>query len=303
MRVLCFLFLAILAFIAPVMAQPQLVTQHPAVLEAMERADRAVSRTEIRTQGTMNAPVIRTMGGGGNTGVPPVTLILNRVQFEEGQQLQASLFVFHDSELAWTRVWVVRHMIHPETNYPSGDRGGGRNNRESGIAVFLEPGKLVPVQNYVFDGAEAPGMYVFAVQLYTNERGGGGSTIALGTSFVFKSFRVLDSAGSLHIANTEKRGQQLLLRGNFHPVTLPEPPLGPVTIQQWVVIDGSPHRIWRASNTEAVVDLGERFIQPGIYDVTLLARHPGNSAYDSTTLPGGLRVYLTPPVPVPPGQK
>lgn len=276
LKVLSLTIMALLAFVAPIVAQTetaqtQLISEHPAVQTAIQdilnsQRETSSAKGAYRMMGAGPNPV-----SGGGVQTPSVALVLNRLQFEEGQQLQSSLYVLPD---AWFvgQVRMVRLMINIDTN----------QTRKASSFVTLIPGETIPVQNYIFDGSEPSGMYVYVVLIFNQY---GQFLAQAGTSFVFQSFGRFDNEGHVRVDSAEKQGRYMYLKGNF--------PFSTGQLQQLVVIGKRVFPITQSNQANAIVDLGDEFaLSPGIYDITLLVWYPGNTSYDSNTLPGGLKIFL-----------
>lgn len=277
MQVLSLTIWVLLTLTAPVVAQTetaqvQLVSEYPAVQTAIQDVlnsqREALAKGTYRTLATGPSPVL-----GGVIQKPPVALILNRLQFEEGQQLQSSLYVLPG--MWFGQVKMVRLMVSVDTNL----------TRMASSIISLVPGETIPVQNYIFDGSEPSGMYVYVVMIF--DAYSGQLITHVGTSFVFRSFGQYDNSGHLRVDSAERQERFLFLKGNFVPSSfLPD------KLQQFVVIGRGVFPITKSDQNTAIVNLGSEFaLPPGIYDITLLTWHTDNTAYDSNTLPGALRVF------------
>jgi hypothetical protein len=273
--------LALLAAL-PSAAQTQLVSDHPAVKAAVEQflSDQAVAGPAKNT-GVRLAATSPTYAGRSLL-APPVVLRLNRSQFNEKEVLQASLVVLPEINKGGNPgpVYVSVLSIHIDS--------GSTRGTYAGRHVLLE-GEIIPLQTYIFDGYEPSGMYAYVVMIHDASTG---QLLAMpGTSFVLRTFRQSDSRGYIRVDSGEVSGDRhVTLRGNFGI----SPNLG-----QFVVIGGQKFPIVKSSGDYAVVDLGSPWALPaGIYDITVVAHTPGNTAYDSTTTPCVLRIFL----PVPPGK-
>ena len=294
-------FLAILAASA-VMGQtsnPQLtlVSDHPAVKAAVEKfaADQAVNTASGKNTGSRYTSGLK-YGGGYRFSAPPVALRLNRVQYEERDALQASLYVLATpgSELPAGPVTISVLRIHVDS-YKGAE---GIRGTYAGMHVLL-PGQIIPLETYIFDGSEPSGLYAYVVLI--NDANTGQTLIMPGTLFVFRNFVRNDNSGQVHVDLAEIRGRYVVLRGSFNE-------LGS---GQFLVIAGRKFPIisknLTSGGTYASADLGSpSVLPPGVYDVTLVAGREGNAAYDSVTAPGILRVPLccntesTSPFPLPP---
>lgn len=276
-----FFVLAVLALTAPiVVSQTQLLSELPAVqVAANEVAQQVRAIAPEQKKGSHLSPMGAGDGGGGSSGLPPVALLVNKLQFEEGQQLQTSLLVFPGN---YSVARVVRFMMHADSG----------TIRTSSFFTALVPGEVVPVQNYTFDGSEPSGVYIYSVVLFDPWDN---PFAQVGTALVFRGITERnDGSGFARIESAETQGKLLNLRGRFFRNDLPSTGIG-----QWVTIGKRTFPILKASETTATVDLGDSNLAPGIYDLTLLIRRNGNIAYDSLTAPGTLRVYQPrPPQPV-----
>lgn len=279
MRVFSVMVLVILALVAPVMAQ-QLVNELPAVQTATNEAMRQIRATASTEQKRVVNFTPMGGGDGGYTGLPPVALIINRLQFEEGQQLQTSLLTLHGNYFSAVRV--VRFMMHADSS----------TMRTGSFFTTLVPGETTPIQNYTFDGSEPSGVYIYYVVLFDPWDN---PFAQVGGTFVFRGITERnDGSGFARIENAEVQGGSLNLRGRFFRTDLPSIGMG-----QWVTIGRRAFPIVKATETEATVDLGGANLASGIYDLTLVVRRNGNIAYDSVTAPGILRVYRPrPPQPI-----
>lgn len=271
------LILALLAAL-PSAAQTQLVSDHPVVKAAVEQflteqAAKAVS--SAKSTGTRFAAASPAYGGYSLT-APPVALQLNRSQFNERDVMQSSLLVLPEVNKGGNPglVYVSVLSIHLDTGLTRGTYAGRH---------VLLGGEIIPLQTYIFDGYEPSGMYAYVVMIYDVNTS---QLLAMpGTSFVFRTFVRSDNRGYIRVDAAEVGGDRhITLRGNFR--ASPDP-------GQFAVIGGQKFPIVKSSGGYAVIDLGAPWTLPaGVYDITIVAHAPGNMAYDSTTAPCVLRLFL-----------
>lgn len=282
------LILALLAAL-PSAAQPetlQLVSDHPAVKAAVERyfAEQATAATSAKSAGARFATAGPVYGGGYSFATPPVALRLNRMQFDEHDVLQASLVILPgrapapDRELPAGPVHVSVLTVHMEGSVTRGTYAGMH---------VLMPGQTIPLQTYIFEGSEAPGIYAYIVMVY--DAGSGQLLMMPGTRFVFRNFIRSDNSGSIRVDSAElyePNPRYIILRGNF---ALSEPS----GLNQTALIGSRTFPIIKSDGRNAAIDLGYPGALPaGVYDITILAHRDGNTAYDSTTAPCVLRLFL-----------
>jgi len=285
MRSLTITVLALLA-VLPSVAQPQLISDHPAVKAAVEKylAEQVVqtATAPAKSTGARFAATSPVFGGGYQLQTPPVALRLNRVQFDEKEVLQTSLIVLSEIKgvnLPTGPVHISHIMVNVDTNQT---RGG-----YAGIYTLLAGGQTIPIQSYIFDGSEPSGLYAYVVMV--NDANSGQLLAMPVTWFSFRCFFRSDAQGYLRVDSAEYHGRYVLLRGNFRVEASPS---------QFAFIGGRTFPIVRSSQTEALVDLGDQWALPaGVYDITLVAHTPGNTAYDSTTAPAALKIFLPLPAP------
>ena len=257
--------------------QPTLVGDHPAVKAAVEKylAEQAVQTAAISAKSTgvhfaTSGPVF---GGSYQLQTPSVALRLNRLQYDERDVFQASLIVLPKVTLPNNPVGLSVLWIHLDSDYFRGTYAGQH---------VLLAGENIPLQTYIFDGNEPSGMYALVVMVIDMTSG---QLLAMpGTHFAFRTFRWTDTRGYLRVDNAEAQGQFVVLQGNF---------LSEATPRQFALIGNQKFPIVKSNGTTAVVDLGSAYALPaGVHDITLVFHVPGNVAYDSTTTPCALRLFL-----------
>jgi hypothetical protein len=269
--------LALLAVLPLAVAQPQLISDHPAVRAAVEKfvAEQAANTiTPGKGTGARYAATSPVFGGGYSLATPPVALRLNRLQYDERDVFQASLVVLSKVTLPTNNpVGLSVLWIHLDSDYFRGTYAGQH---------VLLAGESIPLQTYVFDGNEPSGVYALVVMVIDMTSG---QLLAMpGTHFAFRTFRRTDTRGYLRVDNAEAQGQFVILQGNF---------LSEATPGQFALIGNQKFPIVKSSGTTAVVDLGSAYALPaGMHDITLVFHTAGNTAYDSTTAPCVLRLFL-----------
>jgi len=268
--------LALLA-VLPSAAQPQLISDHPAIKAAVKQflGEQAVqTAVSAKSAGARFAAAGPVYGGGYQLQTPPVALRLNRLQYNDRDTFQASLVVLPGAPtVSDTSVGLSVLWVHLDSNYTRGTYAGRH---------VLLTGETIPLQTYVFDGSEPSGLYAYVVMVTDVS---GSQVLAMPvTWFSFRCFFRSDVQGYLRVDSTEYQGRYVLLRGNFRVEASPS---------QFALIGGQTFPIVRSSQTEALVDLGDQWALPaGVYDITLIVHTPGNTSYDSTTTPCVLRIFL-----------
>jgi len=275
---LVFALLAALPSVAQTeIPQPTFIVNHPAVKVAVERylaEQTTAAAISAKSTGARFAAVSLAFGGGYSLATPPVALRLNRLQYDERDVFQASLVVLpsvpavSDTPVGLSVLWV-----HLDSSYTRGTYAGRH---------VLLAGETIPLQTYVFDGSEPSGLYALVVMVIDMASG---QLVAMpGTHFVFRCFWQTDTRGYLRVDSTEIQGQFVVLQGNF---------LSEATPGQFALIGNQKFPIVKSNGTTAVVDLGSAYALPaGMHDITLVFHTAGNAAYDSTTAPCVLRLFL-----------
>lgn len=255
---------------------PQLVSNHPAVKVAVERylAEASVSAANSKNDGRRMATTSPAFGGGYSLTSPPVALRLNRLQYDERDVFQASLVVLSKVTLPTNNpVGLSVLWVHLDSDYFRGTYAGQH---------VLIAGEIIPLQSYIFDGSEPSGLYALVVMVIDMTTG---QLVAMpGTHFAFRTFRQTDTRGYLRVDNAEAQGQFVVLQGNFLSEAIPG---------QFVLIRNQKFPVVKSDGTTAVVDLGSAYALPaGMHDIMLVFHAAGNVAYDSTTAPCVLRLFL-----------
>lgn len=245
-------------------AQPQLISDHPAVKTAVEQclAEQTVKAVTSAKSGVRFATASPVFGGGYSLASPPVALRLNRVQFDEHDALQASLVVLPGVRAAFdTPIGLSVLWVHLESNYTRGTYAGRH---------VLLAGEIIPLQTYIFDGSEPSGLYALVVMVTDTASG---QLVAMpGTHFVFRNFARSDSRGYLRVDSAETiNDRYVLMKGNF---------VGDVVqhgrFAQFVLIGNQKFPILKADGATAIVDLGSAYALPaGVYDITLVIHGQG----------------------------
>ncbi len=254
--------------------QPTFIVNHPAVKVAVERylAEASVSAANSKNDGRRMATTSPAFGGYSLTS-PPVALRLNRLQYDERDVFQASLIVLSGVSLPTGPMGLSVLWVHLDSDYFRGTYAGQH---------VLLAGESIPLQTYVFDGNEPSGVYALVVMVIDMTSG---QLVAMpGTHFAFRTFRRTDTRGYLRVDNAEVQGQFVVLRGNF---------LSEATPGQFVLIGNQKFPIVKSDGTVAIVDLGSAYALPaGMHDIMLVFHTAGNVAYDSTTAPCVLQLFL-----------
>ena len=247
----------------------QLLSEAPAVQKTVQ------DFLNARNAQTYNAMTTSNVLAPDDAQTPTVALILNRKNFKVDQMFQASLYVLPSANNQQVEVNTL--MIHLET-------ADIKNVRSS--FTRLTPDKNIPLQNYIFDGSEKTGLYIYLVTLFdSNHR----QLAGIASDFVYQFFVNHDKRGFSRLDSAEKQGRYLYLKGAF--------PAPNSKLKQMILIGGKTFPIIRSGDSQATVDLGEKLeLMPSIYDITLLVWSPfPEYAYDSNTLPGGLNIQM--PIP------
>lgn len=289
-------FLTILMVNAQTSSQPTFVGDHPAVKAAVEQYLAEKAATSAKSTGARFAATSPIYGGGYSLVTPPVALRLNRVQYEAKGALQASLIVLPEASnfptVGISHMWV---LIDPQGAQQSCCRYYVQSGSD-GIYVLI-PGMELPVQTYIFDGREPSGLYAYVVMIHDAMSG---QLLAMpGTQFVFRGFKRTDTRWYLRVDNAEVvNDRYVVMKGNF----VSDAVLNQSTFTQFVLVGDQKFPIVKADGATAIVDLGSAYALPaGVYDITLVVHATDNTAYDSVTAPGVLRLFL--PIPSPPPGK
>ncbi len=280
---LVFALLAALPSVAQTeIPQPTFIVNHPAVKVAVERClaeQTTAAAISAKSTGARFAAVSPVFGGGYSLATPPVALRLNRVQYDEHDVLQVSLVVLPDVPLSNAPVGLSVLWVHLDSNYTRGTYAGRH---------VLLAGETIPLQTYVFDGSEQSGLYALVVMVIDAVTG---QLVAMpGTHFVFRCFTSrYDTRGYSRVDGASEMvgpyngGRFVTLQGNFQ---------SQATSGQFVLIGSWQFPIIKSTATTAIVDLTGASLPAGVHDVTLVVHTPGNVAYDSTTAPCALRLFL-----------
>ena len=270
-------------------SQLTLVSDHPAVRAAVERyfaEQTTATATSAKSVGARFATTSPVFGGGYQLQTPPVALRLNRAQYEERDVLQALLVVLATPGTELPAGPVTISTLRIPIDF--GSHLEGMRGTYAGMHVLL-PGQMLPLETYIFDGSEPSGLYVYVVVI--NDAASGQTLVMPVTTFVFRNLIRNDNSGYVRVDSAESNGRYLSMRGNFS--------LGDTGLSQFVVIAGRKFPVMKSDSPFlAMADLGNAgALPPGVHDITLVVFRPGNTAYDSTTTPCVLRLFLPPPSP------
>jgi hypothetical protein len=267
---------------------PLLLSEHPAVQASVEKF---VSDQSLSARGKGSGPRYASgnaLGGGYAFGVPPVALKLNRVQFDDRDTLQASLVVLQNRALQMPVSPLPAEPVHLSLITTHLESGATRV-AYAGTQMLI-PGQTIPLQTYVFEGSETPGVYAYVVMMHGENSGQ--LLMMPGTHFIFRMFNHSDTARYLRLDSTdfsEADPRFLTVRGNLARTEL-------TGLSQAALINGRLFPITQSDGRTAVIDLGFLGAIPaGVHDITLLAYRDGNTAFDSNTVPAAVRIFLPAP--------
>lgn len=281
MQALSIIVLALLAFVPALAQTSNFVADNPVVKTAVEKflAEQTTRATTTSTKFGVRFATTSPLYGGGLM-APPVALRLNRIQFDEHDVLQATLVLLNKGPIPNNPMALSVLWIHLDSNQTRGTYAGRH-------VLLSGDNETIPLQTYIFDGSEPSGLYALVVMVIDTVTG---QLVAMpGTHFVFRSFLGrYDLRGNLRVDSaTEMVGpfsrRFITLRGNF---------LFGASAGQFVLIGNWQFPIVGSEGNTATVDMTGTSIPAGVYDVTLVVHLQGNTAYDSTTAPCALKIFL-----------
>lgn len=275
--------------------QPQLVSDHPAVLAGVEQALAGVpmptSQGNTKTAGMRPMPMAGggvAYGGGVPMLFPRLVLQLNRAQLSWGDTLQARLYYAPSdgtnvvlAPFPSQTVRIIRNVINLAT--------GETRSAYIGLRA-LAPWETNPLPDVIFDGQGYSGLYSYTLIIIDEMSG---QVVAIPTArFLLGGFTAASNSSSVmtdqymtHVEGAVAGNGYIYLRGLFTAQY-------DSSLLQYVLVDGRLLPIVKATQYEANAQLsGKVYVAPGIHDITLVVGRPGSPYYDCYTAPSVLRVY------------
>lgn len=260
-----------------VISRAELLSEHPAVKTAVQES-LALAGFSVSGFESSNDGKVIFGGGNGNT-TPLVSVRTNQFQYESGETMEINLD-FLESAGKNMEIIISPVRVGPEVRISNDFRGV---KGFPSVRKVISAGESVRIQNYIWDGTETQGMYVYSFFVFEWQTG---RLLAMvNAPLVFERFvgRAHDQP-IIRIDSAEYLGNGVVrLKGNV---------FGGPGLDKFLVIKGKAFSPIRDDNlNEIYFQISNGLVSGGgRFNISLVVKSPANFAYDSANLPDGLRI-------------